>query len=140
MNAIKNLQLFSPYKNFRKLNSTNIQNLFKAKILLMISLRKLNVLGFHAYFYHYNSPLKIRGLTSKSLNKYFRGYLPLRFKKTGRVWCCGARETCWATCYNEVTPSKTKEFLKSPCFLRYKWYISNTLLKFIEFQYFLKKF
>ena len=33
---------------------------------------------------------------------------------------CGvvARERRWVTCYNGVTPSKTKEFLKSPCFVR----------------------
>ena len=42
--------------------------------------------------------------------------LPWRFRKAGRVWCGGARETHWATCYNEVTPSKTKEFLNSPFF------------------------
>ena len=35
----------------------------------------------------------------------------------GRVWCGGARETHLATCHNGVTSSKTKEFLKSPCFL-----------------------
>ena len=38
-------------------------------------------------------------------------YLPLRLRKAG-----GTRETHWATCHNEVTRSKTKEFLKSPCF------------------------
>ena len=42
--------------------------------------------------------------------------LLLRFRKAGRVWCDGARETHWATCHNIVTPSKTKEFLQSPCF------------------------
>ena len=42
---------------------------------------------------------------------------PLRFRKAGRVWCGGALETHWATCHNEVTASKTKEFLKSFCFL-----------------------
>ena len=35
--------------------------------------------------------------------------LPSRFWKAGRVWCGDARETHWATCHNEVTPSKTKE-------------------------------
>ena len=43
--------------------------------------------------------------------------LPLRFRKAGKMWCGGARETHWATSHNEVTPSKTKEFLKPPCFL-----------------------
>ena len=43
--------------------------------------------------------------------------IPLRFRKAGRLWCGGARETHWATCHNRVTPSKTKEFLESPCFL-----------------------
>ena len=31
--------------------------------------------------------------------------------------CDGARETHWATRHSGVTPSKTKEILKSPCFL-----------------------
>ena len=44
--------------------------------------------------------------------------VPLRFWKAGRVWGGGARETKWATCHNKVTPSKTKEFLKSPRFFR----------------------
>ena len=33
------------------------------------------------------------------------------------MWCGGAQEAHWATFHNEVTPSKIKEFLKSPCFL-----------------------
>ena len=44
--------------------------------------------------------------------------IPLRLRKAGRVWCGGARETHCATCNNRVTPSKTKEFLRSPCFFR----------------------
>ena len=44
--------------------------------------------------------------------------LPLRFRKTGRVLCGGAREIHWATCHNRLTLSKTEEFLKSPCFFR----------------------
>ena len=44
--------------------------------------------------------------------------VPLRFRKVEKVWCGGARETLWATCPNRVTPSKTKEFLKSSRFLR----------------------
>ena len=44
--------------------------------------------------------------------------LPSRFRKAGRVWCDGARETYWVTCRNGVTPCKTKEFLKSPWFFR----------------------
>ena len=44
-------------------------------------------------------------------------YVPLRFRKAGRVWCGGARETHWATCHNGLTPSKTKEFFKSSRFL-----------------------
>ena len=43
--------------------------------------------------------------------------IPLRFRKAGRVWCGGTRETHWATCHNEVTPRKTKEYLKSNRFL-----------------------
>ena len=44
--------------------------------------------------------------------------IPLNIKKKkGRVWWGGARETHWATCHKGVTPSKTKEFLESPCFL-----------------------
>ena len=49
---------------------------------------------------------------------YFQFYLPWGFRKAGMVWCGGARETHWATCHNGVTPSKTKEFLKSPRFFR----------------------
>ena len=41
----------------------------------------------------------------------------VRFRKAGRVWCGDARETHWATCHNGVSPSKTKEFLESPCFM-----------------------
>ena len=44
--------------------------------------------------------------------------LPLRFRKAERVWCGGAPEPHWSTRYNGVTPRKTKEFLKSPCFFR----------------------
>ena len=47
--------------------------------------------------------------------------LPLRFGNAGRVWFCGARETHSTTCHNEVTPRKTREFLKSPCFFRSLW-------------------
>ena len=43
--------------------------------------------------------------------------LTLWYRKAGRAWCGGARETHWATCHDRVTPSKTKEFLKSPRFL-----------------------
>ena len=43
-------------------------------------------------------------------------YIPLRYRKAGKVWCGGARETHRATYYNLVTPSKTKEFIKSSCF------------------------
>ena len=46
------------------------------------------------------------------------GTVPLRLKKAGMVLCGGARETHCATYNNGVTPSKTKEFLKSPCFFR----------------------
>ena len=53
------------------------------------------------------------------LSKLYRFIIiSLRFRKAGRVWCGGARETHWATCHNEVTPSETKELLKSPCFFR----------------------
>ena len=43
-------------------------------------------------------------------------FLPLRFRKAGRVWGGGARETHCATCHDGLSPSKSKEFLKSPCF------------------------
>ena len=42
--------------------------------------------------------------------------LPLRLRKVAKVWSGGARETHWATCHNGMTPSKTKESLKSPGF------------------------
>ena len=48
--------------------------------------------------------------------------LPIIVRKAGRVWCLGARETHWAMCHNEVTVSKTKQCLKSPCFSRFLWY------------------
>ena len=48
--------------------------------------------------------------------------IPLRLRKAGRVCCCGAQETHWL-CHNEVTPSKTKDFLRSPCFFRSQWYL-----------------
>ena len=47
-----------------------------------------------------------------------RIFIPLRFTKAGRVWCSGARETHLATRLNGLTPSETKEFLKSPRFLK----------------------
>ena len=47
-----------------------------------------------------------------------RQFLPLRYRKAGRVLYCGARETHLATCHNGVTHSKTKEFLKSPRFFK----------------------
>ena len=43
--------------------------------------------------------------------------VPLRLRKAGMVWCGGTWETHLATCHHWVTPSKTKEFLKSPRFL-----------------------
>ena len=43
-------------------------------------------------------------------------FIPLRFRKAGRVLCGGARETHSATSHNIVTPRKTEEFLKSSCF------------------------
>ena len=49
--------------------------------------------------------------------KTFYELLPLRFKKAGRLWCGGVQGTQGATCHNRVTPSETKEFFKSPCFL-----------------------
>ena len=42
----------------------------------------------------------------------------LKFRKAGTVRYGVARETHWATCHNGETPSKTKEFLKPPCFFR----------------------
>ena len=68
-------------------------------------------------------------------------FIPLRFGKVGRVWCGGARETHWATCCNEVTPSKTKEFLKSPCFFFILMVVrtfennSNVILSFVNSDY-----
>ena len=47
--------------------------------------------------------------------------LPLKFRKAGRVLGGGARETHFATCHNGETPSKTKDFLKSPCFSKSFW-------------------
>ena len=61
-------------------------------------------MNFWSYF------IKVRVFISKFL-------LPMRFRKAGRMWCGGARETHWATYHKRVTPSKTKEFLKSSCFL-----------------------
>ena len=59
--------------------------------------------------------------------------LPLRFRKAGRVLCGGTRETHWATCHNGVTLSKTKEFLKSPCFFRLMiWLFILIFFPFIE--------
>ena len=46
--------------------------------------------------------------------------IPLRFRKSGRVWCGAARETHWATCSNGMTPRKTKEFHNPPVFLDLK--------------------
>ena len=54
--------------------------------------------------------------------------------------CDGARETHWTTCHNGVTPSKTKEFLKSPrffdlngmIFLNYGFYFKLSLTKFFQ--------
>ena len=50
--------------------------------------------------------------------KLLKNIQPLKFKKAGRMRCGGARETRWATCHNRLTPSGTKDFLQSPCFLR----------------------
>ena len=52
-------------------------------------------------------------------NPQFPGFQSPGLRKK---WCGGARETHWATCHNRVSPSKTKEFLKSPCFFRSLWY------------------
>ena len=64
--------------------------------------------------------------------------VPLRFRKAGRVRCGGARETNWATCHNRLTPSETKEFLKSPCFFRFKWYFKSLFLLLHYMVYFNK--
>ena len=53
--------------------------------------------------------------------------LPLRFRKAGRAWYGGARETHWATSHNRVTPSNTKEFSKSSRFFRSSWYRLNSV-------------
>ena len=42
-------------------------------------------------------------------------YIPLKFSKTGIMWCGGAPETHWVTCHNCVTVRKTKQSLRSPC-------------------------
>ena len=47
---------------------------------------------------------------------WFLVLLPLRFRKVGRLWCGGARETYWATCHEGMTHSETKGFLKSSFF------------------------
>ena len=67
-------------------------------------------------FYFYTWLTWKRAKNCKFLVIPFRNFVPLRFRKAGRVLCGGARETHWATCHNEVTPSKSKEFLKSPFF------------------------
>ena len=48
----------------------------------------------------------------------FSNYSTVKIYKSRKGWSGGARETHWATCHNEVTPSKTQEFLDSSCFLR----------------------
>ena len=58
--------------------------------------------------------------------------VPLKFRKAGRVWCGGARETHIATCHNGVTPSKSKEFLESPRFFGYLWF-NICRIKFFAF-------
>ena len=75
-----------------------------------------HVLFFDARFYVEKSR-KINNIIITP-KKRISKFLPLRFRKAGRVWCGGARETLWATCHNRVTPCKTKEFLKCPCFSR----------------------
>ena len=52
----------------------------------------------------------------KRIYLYKSQKLPFRLRKAGRMWCGGARGTHRATCHNEMTPRKSKEFLKSPCF------------------------
>ena len=49
---------------------------------------------------------------------FLTDFLPLRFRKAGRVRFRGSRETRWYSWHNRVTPSKTHEFLESPCLFR----------------------
>ena len=73
-------------------------------------------------------------LRSKKAGRFEKllGFLRSQFNVTtwltkgGEVWCDGVRETHWATCHNWVTPSKTKEFLKSSCFFRFWWQYNLT--------------
>ena len=58
-----------------------------------------------------------RGCLEKIFLARKRQKIPLRFRKAGKVWFGGARETHCATCHNGMTPSEIEEFLKSPCFL-----------------------
>ena len=53
--------------------------------------------------------------------------IPLRFRKAGRVWCGGARDTHSATCHDGVTPSKTKKFLKFPRSIKNELYFWLTI-------------
>ena len=70
---------------------------------------------------------KMVSLLTKNIKKKFIKYkilsylkflLYLRFRKAGKLRCGSAREPHWAICHNRMTPRKTKEFLKSPCFFR----------------------
>ena len=54
-------------------------------------------------------------------------FIPLRYRKAESVFCGGARGTRTLTSHRIVTSRKTKEFLKSPRFLRSEWY---KILKF----------
>ena len=73
-------------------------------------------------YYIWNTALNAESPFDQKL-VYNLKILPLRFKKAGRVWCCGARETHWATCHNGVTPIHTKDVPKSPRFFRSSWYL-----------------
>ena len=83
------------FLRFRCLSCSWVTYLVKRHSIPITPLSYLNFILF------YNSPFNI----------------PLRFRKAGRMWCGGARETHWATCHNKVTVTKTKQSLKAPAFL-----------------------
>ena len=102
LTSSRNLTSFKAI-NFRKNFSAPICSVFiRLKLFLLPINRNTRILSFFSKL----SSIK----------------LPLWFRKAGRLWCGGARETHLAASHNSLTPSKTKKFLKSPCFLRSWWY------------------
>ena len=79
----------------------------------------VNYYGLIGFVYTLNRSRFIDTLSRRRLISISgtRRICTVRFRKVGRMWCGGARRTYWATRHNGVTLIKTKEFLKSPCFL-----------------------